>query len=199
MELEKRDLILQSAIAEFKAKGFHGLGMNELSRKANVSKRTLYKYFHSKEELFEAVTQKLFDGIKIGVDYPFDVSQKFSKLFERVVDSYISSIQQDQIIDSAKIILAENLQNDDYDHILLKKLFSFRGDFRLWLDWCVDNKLIQSEFSTQLLSDFFHRSLSGMIFYPLLFKSKKKFTKKEILEIKKIFITSFSALFTEVD
>ena len=198
METQKKEIIVQSAIAEFQSKGFHGLGMNELARKANVSKRTLYKYFHSKDDLFEAVTNKLFNSIKIGVVYPKDDSKSFSQLIDQIVDSYIDSIQDREILSSARVILAENLQNDNYDHILLKKLFAFRGDFKNWLDWSVDQGLIKTSFETQLLSDYFHRTLSGMIFYPLLFKSKKQFNKTEIKNIKNLFLTSFTALYTEV-
>lgn len=198
METIKKDMIVQSAISEFKTKGFHGLGMNELARKANVSKRTLYKYFHSKQDLFEAVTTQLFNQIKIGLEYPKDEERQFGLILEEIVDNYISAIQKNEILESARVVLAENLQNDNYDHILLKKLFSFRGDFKDWLDWAITKKKIKSDFDSQLLSDYFHRSLSGMIFYPLLFKSKKKFTKKEINEIKRLFLTSFHALYTEV-
>lgn len=198
METEKRDLIVKSAISEFRAKGFHGLGMNELARKANVSKRTLYKYFHSKEELFEAVTTKLFAEIKLGVTYPRLKNKSFDFLIEEIIESYIFSIQQKEVLNSARIILAENLQNDNYDHILLSKLFAFRGDFKKWLDWAKREKLFISEFQNQLLSDYFHRTLSGMIFYPLLFKSKSKFSSNEIKEIKKLFLMTFKALYTEV-
>ena len=37
-----------------RVKGFYNMNMDELARQAGVSKRTIYRYFHSKEEIIEA-------------------------------------------------------------------------------------------------------------------------------------------------
>ena len=42
----------------FLAQGFDAASMNDIARKAGVSKGTLYVYFKSKEELFEAITER---------------------------------------------------------------------------------------------------------------------------------------------
>ena len=52
----KRRQILNGAHEVFMAMGFDGASMGEIARKAGVSKGTLYVYFTSKEQLFEAIT-----------------------------------------------------------------------------------------------------------------------------------------------
>ena len=42
----------------FEANGFHATGVDKLAAKAGITKRTLYKYFSSKEGLIEAVLEK---------------------------------------------------------------------------------------------------------------------------------------------
>jgi AcrR family transcriptional regulator len=42
----------------FLAEGFDGASMNDIARAAGVSKGTLYVYFHSKEQLFEALIRE---------------------------------------------------------------------------------------------------------------------------------------------
>jgi AcrR family transcriptional regulator len=54
----KRRQIMTGAQAVFLAQGFDGASMGEIARKAGVSKGTLYVYFESKEQLFEAIFEE---------------------------------------------------------------------------------------------------------------------------------------------
>jgi len=51
----KRRQIMEGARAVFLASGFDGASMNDVARSAGVSKGTLYAYFASKDDLFEAI------------------------------------------------------------------------------------------------------------------------------------------------
>ena len=51
----KRRQIMDGARTVFLAGGFDGASMNDVARAAGVSKGTLYAYFNSKDELFEAI------------------------------------------------------------------------------------------------------------------------------------------------
>jgi AcrR family transcriptional regulator len=51
----KRRQIMDGARTAFLAAGFDGASMNDVARSAGVSKGTLYAYFNSKDELFEAI------------------------------------------------------------------------------------------------------------------------------------------------
>src|SRR5260370_39103141 len=51
----KRRQIMEGARTVFLADGFDGASMNDIARVAGVSKGTLYVYFESKEQLFEAL------------------------------------------------------------------------------------------------------------------------------------------------
>jgi AcrR family transcriptional regulator len=51
----KRRQIMDGARQVFLSAGFDGASMNDIARAAGVSKGTLYAYFDSKEDLFEAI------------------------------------------------------------------------------------------------------------------------------------------------
>ncbi|WP_170349142.1 MULTISPECIES: TetR/AcrR family transcriptional regulator [Ruegeria] len=51
--------IIEAAVAEFQDKGFAAASMDRISAQAEVSKRTLYKYFESKENLFRSIVIEL--------------------------------------------------------------------------------------------------------------------------------------------
>jgi AcrR family transcriptional regulator len=78
-ELQGKKLeIVKWAFDRFYDGGFHGTGVDGMIADSGISKRTLYKYFSSKEELIEAVldyygsniVQELFDPVMaVSTDY----------------------------------------------------------------------------------------------------------------------------------
>jgi len=54
----KRRQIMDGARRLFLTQGFDGASMNAIAEEAGVSKGTLYVYFESKEELFEAIVEE---------------------------------------------------------------------------------------------------------------------------------------------
>jgi len=57
----KRDLILHAATSAFRDEGFECTSMDRIAELACSSKRTVYNHFGSKEALFQAVVERLFD------------------------------------------------------------------------------------------------------------------------------------------
>ncbi len=51
--------IIAAALATFAEKGFAGARMEEIARRAGISKGTLYLYFETKEDMFRAVVREV--------------------------------------------------------------------------------------------------------------------------------------------
>jgi AcrR family transcriptional regulator len=62
MREERRKQILDSALAVFSQKGFHASNVSDVAAHAGVSQGTIYWYFSSKEELFDAAIMDYFAG-----------------------------------------------------------------------------------------------------------------------------------------
>lgn len=52
---------MQAAIEEFRQHGFNGTSMDRVAAAAEVSKRTVYNHFPSKEDLFEAILMLMWE------------------------------------------------------------------------------------------------------------------------------------------
>ncbi|MEP3431355.1 MAG: TetR/AcrR family transcriptional regulator [Roseibium sp.] len=72
---QKKKQIIEAAIAEFQEKGYPGASMDRISERAQVSKRTVYNHFESKEVLFKAINQCLADQINSALDLRYDRSK----------------------------------------------------------------------------------------------------------------------------
>lgn len=58
---QRREQLLEAALAEFGQRGFHGTQMDHVAARAGVSKALLYQHFPSKDDLFAAVTGRIVD------------------------------------------------------------------------------------------------------------------------------------------
>lgn len=75
--------IVQAAESIFNEKGYHNASMDEIAEKAQFTKRTLYQYFKSKEDLYFAVVvqghQKLFRFLQSGLERGGNGFEKISE------------------------------------------------------------------------------------------------------------------------
>lgn len=60
---EKRELILDTALILFAENGFHQTSIEQIARKACISKGLTYNYFESKNAILEEILKKGFDAI----------------------------------------------------------------------------------------------------------------------------------------
>ncbi|MFC9876210.1 TetR/AcrR family transcriptional regulator [Nocardia salmonicida] len=66
--IARRNQLLDIAREAFVAKGYHGVTMALLARRADVTKPVLYDYFSSKLDLYLAVVQCMLDDVVAAVD-----------------------------------------------------------------------------------------------------------------------------------
>ncbi|MDO8421939.1 MAG: helix-turn-helix domain-containing protein [Parvibaculum sp.] len=78
MQGEKPGIILDAALELFRQYGYRRTSMEDIAGAANVAKGTLYIYFKSKDELFEALARRLAEQVGLNVrevlarDLPFE-------------------------------------------------------------------------------------------------------------------------------
>lgn len=59
-----REKILSAATKEFAARGYEGARVDEIARRASSNKNMIYHYFGSKENLFQAVLERMYQSIR---------------------------------------------------------------------------------------------------------------------------------------
>ncbi|MFH1351667.1 MAG: TetR/AcrR family transcriptional regulator [Pseudomonadota bacterium] len=60
---EKEEVIFESALKVIKEKGFHKARMSDIAREARISYGLVYHYFRNKEDLFEAILKRWWEGL----------------------------------------------------------------------------------------------------------------------------------------
>lgn len=85
---QKREALLDAALALFAERGFHGTPVPEVAERAKVATGTLYRYFEDKEALVNAVYRRCNEQILQAVveGFPTDatVREQFAEIWRRL-------------------------------------------------------------------------------------------------------------------
>lgn len=107
---QKRQDILNSARALFKAKGFHNTKMEDIAIAAGVGKGTLYEYFKSKQDIFDEACIEFVDLIIDNIQYICNKNNTFKEklliLFNEKLkmETEFADMTIDNILSSKNII-----------------------------------------------------------------------------------------------
>ena len=67
---ERRDAILAAALDEFSARGFAATRLEDVAKRANVAKGTIYLYFADKETLFQELVRSMLSPLVGALERP---------------------------------------------------------------------------------------------------------------------------------
>lgn len=107
-----RESILQAAVAEFVQEGLSGARVDAIAERTATSKRMIYYYFGSKEQLYTEVLTKLYGDIR-GTERKLDLASvppalAIRRLIEFTFDHH------DRNVDFVRIVSIENIHYGEY-------------------------------------------------------------------------------------
>ncbi len=117
---QKRQSILDAAIGEFQDNGFGAARITKIAARANVSTRTLYNHFDSKEALFEAIIDVVFAQNAAIQITDFDPELPVRDQLITAINIYIAGTTTEQHLGLNRIVMAEFLR----DTALAKRAFA---------------------------------------------------------------------------
>jgi len=91
---ERRDSILNAAQRLFAEKGYHGVSIDEIARKVDVSPSILYRHFKSKQVLYNAVLQAMSAQRESYVQTVINSGTSFEDVLTGMTQVYIKSISE---------------------------------------------------------------------------------------------------------
>lgn len=101
----KRDQILTGAKQIFFEQGFDAAGVNDICRAAGVSKSTLYVYFGSKEDLFEAIVEQERHRLFSAVSGILLTEGSVADVLRRYACEVVGIVCSDRVVQAHRIII----------------------------------------------------------------------------------------------
>ena len=109
----KRKNIIDAAIEEFREQGFLGAKTTSIAKKANVSSRTLYNHFESKEALFEAISEIMIEQNWSMQPVPFNPDRDFVEQLKEALWRYVEIITEETAIGLNRMVISELIRDLD--------------------------------------------------------------------------------------
>ncbi len=125
--------IMESSFAAFNQKGFDAVSMDEVAKQLRISKKTIYKYFGSKEELLEEALLDVFAKIEGRLNLlernknPKDLLQRYFDILRAWKLALSNNLRAE--LAQALPFLSDRIENFERQ-ILLRHLISFLKDLR---------------------------------------------------------------------
>ena len=79
----KREQLIETAVELFAEHGYHGTGIDRIASEANVTKKTMYRYFRTKDELILAALRH-YDGL-FRNQFMIEVEARGDTAYERLL------------------------------------------------------------------------------------------------------------------
>jgi len=129
----KREAIVQAAIVEFRANGFDATSVDKVAARAEVSKRTLYNHFASKDELFAEILRVLWHSSISQVQLPYRADAPMREQLLELMMQKMTLLADDNFLDLARVAIAATIHSPERAQDLINRLGQKEGGVLGWI------------------------------------------------------------------
>jgi TetR/AcrR family transcriptional regulator of autoinduction and epiphytic fitness len=129
----KREAIVQAAIAEFRANGFDVTSMDKIAATAEVSKRTVYNHFPSKEELFAEILHQLWARAVGQADTAYYPDRPLRDQLRELLKTKMQTMSDDSFLDLARVVTAATIHSPERAQNMVKRMSELEKPFNGWI------------------------------------------------------------------
>jgi TetR/AcrR family transcriptional regulator, regulator of autoinduction and epiphytic fitness len=163
----KRDAIVQAAIAEFREHGFNGTSMDRVAAAAEVSKRTVYNHFPSKEELFEAILGQLWERSQSLADVPYDTGRPLREQLLELLGQKMQLLGDASFIDLSRVAMAEMMHSPERAQAMVARLSEKEEGLPRWIRAAQEGNALRAV-DPQYAANQLHGMVKSFAFWPQL-------------------------------
>jgi len=106
----RRDTILQAGVDVFLEYGYVSASVDEIVRRAGGSKRTVYKYFGNKEELFAAIIASLAVQMLSPLGSAIDSDSNLQQTLEKLGKAYLDVLLREDSLAIFRTVVSEGVR-----------------------------------------------------------------------------------------
>jgi len=124
----KRAAVIEAATEEFLTYGFSETSMDRIAEAANVSKRTVYDHFGSKEILFQAIAKVILEQIEEMETHVYSSEKSLDEQLLNIGNTFAQTITDSKFMKLSRIVIARYIQSPELAHKALKAFARLRRD-----------------------------------------------------------------------
>lgn len=160
-----------AAVAEFREKGFAGTSMDNVAQRAEVSKRTVYNHFASKDDLFIGIVKHMFGLVAETSPDPYQSNQSIREQLEKIAKLKIDLFASDEFIGFSRVVMPEALHNPERMWQAMSQMSSIESDMNNWFSAAIADGQLTFESGEDACGKFMGL-LKMEAYWPQLIKGK---------------------------
>lgn len=162
--LNKRNAMLDAGIAELAEQGLAGASMESIAGRAEVSKRTLYKHFPSKEAVFGAVLALLIERVEPLGKLHYDKKRDFAEQLREIAAQEMQLICDPDFVRLSRVLMVECMRSEERSQQLMVRFGEKEnGLFRWFSEAGKAGKL--GKLDPRMTADLFVAMLKSSIYW----------------------------------
>lgn len=165
---KKRLQILDAAEELFHSSGVEHTSMDQLALLAGVSKRTVYNHFATKDELFQAILQRMFDKLSQAGEVAFSPDQPIAGQLCAIAADEVALLSSEAFLRVAKIAMMQMMQQPELAQAMSNTAMGCKRYLEQFLHAACQAKVLQID-DVSFASQQFIYQLKAFVFYPALF------------------------------
>ncbi|WP_406828807.1 TetR/AcrR family transcriptional regulator [Microbulbifer sp. ARAS458-1] len=174
----KRQAILQAAKRAFQERGVHNTSMDELAALAEVSKRTVYNHFASKEALIITLMGELWQQATQCAGGVYEADTDLKRQLCKLIEAEIEVICSREYIELNRVAFDHFFHQPEALRQQMEKFSAIETGITRWLKAATADGRLQN-LDIEIGSKQIHSLIKGSCFWPQLMQVSPLLTPKE--------------------
>lgn len=194
VSVEKRQAILDAAIEEFTGTGYDYVSMDTIAARAEVSKRTLYNQFESKEGLFAALVAEVAQRIVTSTTITYDAEVGLEEQLLSYANESRLLMTRPRNVKLLRAVLGEHIRHPERVEPLLHKFWLTEYGLVEWMKRAKADGRLSGD--PTLMSHMLGSMMKSVVFWPTVLgrgNPSGVAEKKQISESVGMFLAYFAA------
>ena len=171
----KRDAIVQAAIAEFRDNGFEATSVDKVAARAEVSKRTLYNHFPSKDELFAAILHILWESSASALQRAYEPARPVREQLLELLHGKLAMLGDDNFLALARVAIAAGLHSPERAQEMVARIGEKDGGLLEWVRAAQKHGALKAGDAAQAVKQL-ESLVKGVAFWPQVAMGQPRLT-----------------------
>ncbi len=178
----KRQQIVLGAVAEFRENGFAGTSMDSVAQRAEVSKRTVYNHFSSKDELFFGIVEYMFSLMAETSPQPYQKDIPLEQQLTYMAKAKMTLFASHEFLDLSRVTVPEAILHPEKLQHAMAQMNEIESRMEKWFASAIEDQQLKFSDASDACEQFMGL-IKANAFWPRLLKGKPAPTEKEQAEI----------------
>jgi TetR/AcrR family transcriptional regulator of autoinduction and epiphytic fitness len=178
----KREAIVEASIEAFHQNGINETSMDKIAEMANVSKRTVYNHFASKEMLVTEIFKEIWRNLQTSMDKPYQANQPLYEQLEALLVDEMKFSSCPEYIEMIRFAMGYFIHKPDEMRDYSDEFMNADTPLKRWLTSAKEDnrlKISDVEDANHTLLDI----IKGKSFWPQLLRRDPLLSEQERVDL----------------